>query len=251
MTGKLGLLQLFSGLQKRGRCLFNQILGKVLLVMSCLFGSAAQADGMVAIAVWDFDSHAVDLPNGSAPSQLSRALSEILIEQLLNYPGIQVVERMRLREILNEQKLGSSALADEDARLRLGRIAGAQHMIFGSLISLADFSRVDVRLVSVQTSQVLTSHEASAKTDELGTAMVDVARELATSIGHGKTSIENIQSPNANPATLMLFDQGLAMMDLKDFVSAIDVFKKILTLSAGFTPAERQLQIALEKLTRQ
>lgn len=232
------------------RSLFNQIFSSVLLVISCLCGDGAQAGGMT-IAVWDFDSHEVDHSSTPSLSQLSRALSEVLIEQLLSYPGVQVVERMRLREIFDEQKLGSSALADEDTRLKLGHIAGAQHMIFGSLIRLGGVTRVDVRLVSVQTSQVLSSHETSTMTEEISTAMEEVARTLATSIGHGKTSSENIHSPNANPATLMVFDQGLALMDQKDFLAAIDVFKRILTSSAGFAPAERQLQIALEKLTRQ
>jgi len=249
-TGKLGLGHSVHGPQKRGRSLVNKLFCKVLLVMSCLCGGFAQANGMV-IAVWDFDCHDVATPNAPALNTLSRALSEILIEQLLSYPGVQVVERMRLREILDEQKLGSSALADEDARLRLGRVAGAQHMVFGSLISLGDITRDGIRLVSVQTSQVLTSHEASAKTDELGTTMVDVARALATSIGHGKKDTRNDSIPAANPATLVLFDQGLALMDRKDFVAAIDVFKKLLASTAGFMPAERQLQISLEKLTRQ
>ena len=249
-TGKLGFGHFVPGPQKRGRSLFNQIFCNVVLAMAGLFGGGAYAGGTV-IAVWDFDFHEVALPNAPALNQLSRALSEILIEQLLSYPGVQVVERMRLREILDEQKLGSSALADQDARLRLGRIVGAQHMIFGSLISLGDVTRADVRLVSVQTSEVLTSHEASVKTGDLGTSMVDVARALATSLGHGKTAIQNMAVSKATSATLMFFDQGLALMDLKDFVAAIDVFKKILASNADFAPAERQLQIALEKLTRQ
>ncbi len=249
-TGNLALTQFVPGPQERGCFLFKQIFYKVLLTLSCFVGGNVHASGMV-IAVWDFDSHEVTLPNTPALSQLSRALSEILVEQLLSYPGIQVVERMRLREILDEQKLGSSALADEEARLRLGRVAGAQHMIFGSLVSLGGVTRADVRLVSVQTSEVLTSHEASVKTGELGTTMVDVARALASSLGHGKAAGQMIAAPKATPATLILFDQGLALMDLKDFVAAIDVFKKILTSNADFAPAERQLQIALEKLTRQ
>lgn len=236
--------------ERRTCTFFSRFFFKALLAISSLFGAGAQADA-ISIAVWDFDNHEVNHSSAPALSPLSRALSELLVEQLLFYPTVQVVERMRLREVLDEQKLGSSDLADEDARIRLGRIAGAQYMIFGSLISLGDYSRVDVRLVSVQTSQILTAHEASAKTDDLGTAMEDVARTLATSIGHGKTNSGNIHSPNATPATLMLFDQGLALMDQKAFIAAIDVFKKILTNSAGFAPAERQLQIALENLTRQ
>jgi hypothetical protein len=40
-------------------------------------------------------------------------------------------------------------------------------------------------------------------------------------------------------------------MDRKDFTAAIEVFKKIILADPGFTAAERQIQLALDKLTRQ
>jgi curli biogenesis system outer membrane secretion channel CsgG len=238
------------GLTRVAGLFLRRMSGRILLVMFSLSSVCAQAEDMT-IAVWDFDSHELAIPNATPLGHLSRALAEILIEQLLSYPGIRVIERARLREILDEQKLGSSALADEDARLRLGRMAGAQGMIFGSLMSLGDVTRVDVRLVSVQTSQVVAAQDTSARADDLTVAMVGVARALADSLGHGKSTDSAGAKSATNPATLALFDDGLALMDRKDFTAAIEVFKKIILADPGFTAAERQIQLALDKLTRQ
>ena len=69
----------------------------------------------------------MDRPDTSALAPVARPVSEILIEELQACPGLRAVERSRLRDILDEQKLGSSPLADADTRLRLGHLAEVRH----------------------------------------------------------------------------------------------------------------------------
>lgn len=201
--------------------------------------------------MWDFDSQELSAQPGTKLSALSRALSELLVEQLLSYPGVRVIERTRLREILDEQKLGASALADEDTRIRLGRLAGAQNMVFGNLIGIGDTTRADVRLVSVATTQVLASHEVSGQAQDLEGQMQEVAEAMAQALGAGKAKAGHGTGSSADPKLLVRFDEGLALMDRKDFAAAIEHFKKLLQTDPAFTPAERQLRIALEQLSRQ
>jgi curli biogenesis system outer membrane secretion channel CsgG len=230
---------------------FSALRNAAVLTWLVVLGSAHALAQQASVAVWDFDSYAVQT-SGAAPAEtLSRALSEILLSQLLQYPGTQVVERSRLREILDEQKLGSSALADEDARLRLGRIAGAQQMVFGSLMRIGALTRVDVRLVSVATSQVLAAHEASGTTEELVATMQGVARDLARVLLGGQGVAPPSHAAPASAAVLANFDAALALMDRKDFAAALDALQKILQTDPGFTPAERQIAIALAQISRQ
>ena len=72
-----------------------------------------------------------------------------------------VVERQRLKDLLAEQKLTAGALADEDTRLRLGKIIGAQRMVFGGFFVLGDAVQVHVRVIDTATSRVLFSDEAA------------------------------------------------------------------------------------------
>lgn len=213
-------------------------------------GRAAWAQE-ASVAVWDFDHHTVEGSGAPALAQLSRALSEILIEQLLAYPGTRVIERSQLRAILDEQKLGSSALADEDTRLRLGRLAGAQSMVFGSLLQIGDMARMDVRLVSVATTRVLAAEEVSGTLLDLGGGMEGLARTLAAGLGSRLAEPAPGHGVQASAATLARFDAGLALMDQKNYAAALDTFQALLQAEPGFGPAARQIPIALEQLARQ
>jgi TolB-like protein len=221
-----------------------------LCLLACLqVGTAWAQQG--GVAVWDFEHQALDGPDAGALAPVSRALSEILIGELLACPGIQVVERSRLRELLDEQKLGSSDLADADTRLRLGRLAGARHMVFGSLLQIGAQARLDVRLVAVATTEVLAAQELGGTLQDLGAGMQGVARRLAASLGGGPGGPAPVPPVQASAATLARLDAGLALMDRKDFAAALDVFLDLLRTEPGFGPAERQIPILLEKLARQ
>jgi hypothetical protein len=214
----------------------------------------------VTVALWDFDLNSLDSANASRSARYTRALPEILTEHLLAYPETHMVERNRLREILDEQKLGSSSLSDEDTRLRLGKISGARYMIFGSAMSIGPLTRLDVRLVSVENSHVIVSFEILGDPAEFPDQMADLAKGLVASLfGNALTQANVLATPTSSSVTtkkvsagtLALFDTGLAQMDRKDFEGAVDTFKKVLAQAPGFAPAERNIRTSLEKLSTQ
>jgi curli biogenesis system outer membrane secretion channel CsgG len=228
-------------------------------VLVCLLTCTAHAQE-VTLAIWDFDLGSLDTSNTSSAAQYTRALPEILTEQLLSYSGAHIVERSRLREILDEQKLGSSSLSQEDTRIRLGKISGARYMIFGSALSVGPMTRLDVRLVSVETSQVVSSFEISGEASRLPPQMGNLAKGLANSLFGAAVAQSNvatnpgdsaIKTVPLSAATMALFDTGLAQMDRKDFEGAVETFKKVLMQTPGFAPAERNIRTSLEKLSTQ
>jgi len=237
----------------------------VLAAFTCMISDAGRAQE-VTVAVWDFDIRALDKAEATGASgiaQYTRALPEILIQQLLNVPGIRVVDRSRLREVLDEQKLGSSSLSDEDTRIRLGRLSGARNMVFGSALTIGQMTRLDVRLVSVETSLVEVSFEVTGALSELPDQMDTLARDLVTKLlgaamthsqaeaGKNVSGSDSRQATQASASTLILFDAGLAQMDRKNFEGAIETFKEVLTKAPSFAPAERNIRTALEKLSTQ
>jgi curli biogenesis system outer membrane secretion channel CsgG len=70
-----------------------------------------------------------------------------------------LVERERLLAVLRELNLGSSGLADDATALRIGRLTGARMMLFGAYQIVAGQMRLDLRLVDVETSLVLSTAE--------------------------------------------------------------------------------------------
>lgn len=105
------------------------------------------------VAVWDFED--LSPYTGHQFSYLKTVLADVAIKRLNEIQGVQPIERTRLVQVLEEQAIGSSELASEKTRLRLGKLLGAKEMIFGAFQILGENARIDVRLVDVETSKVI------------------------------------------------------------------------------------------------
>lgn len=214
--------------------------------------AAAQAApagaALPAVVVWDFDNQT---PGGLGREgeYLRRALSENLTVQLLQVQGLPVVERQRLKDLLAEQKLGAGELADDDTRLRLGRIVGARRMVFGGFFVLAGQVQLHVRLVDTASARVLFSDELvvplETVMDEVGAMNTRMVRALTGAAGGpGDTGARHAS------ASWQAYDRALALADAGRLDDAITALQALLARDKGFTPAERQLVALLERQAR-
>jgi len=131
-----------------------------------------------AVAVWDIDD--LSPSAGEQPS-----LGEILSSQVMEVIGargdVVVIERERLHLALEELSIGSTSLADEATRLKLGRLVGARLMVFGAYQTIADTMRLDLRLVEVETGKVLKAVKGTASSGDLS-EWLKVARDAAADL---------------------------------------------------------------------
>jgi len=118
------------------------------LIISCTSGIN---NSMKSIAVWDLDNLS---PEGASPSDLGELLSIEVIKAIQESGRYSVIERERLFMALEELNLGSTALVDENTRLKLGKISSAQLMVFGGYQVIGDTMRLDLRLVDVETGRI-------------------------------------------------------------------------------------------------
>jgi curli biogenesis system outer membrane secretion channel CsgG len=210
---------------------------------------AQSSAALPAVVVWDFDNQTPGAAGlggpGSATDFLRRSLSENLTAALLQVAGLPVLERQRLKDLLAEQKVSATELADEDARVRLGRIVGAGRMVFGGFFVLGDQVQIHVRVVDTATSRVLFSDEAATG---LGTVMQQVEplnRRLARALGAGAAPGQTFAA-----ASWQAYDQALALADAGKLDEAVVALQALLGKDKGFVPAERQLVALLDKLSR-
>lgn len=205
--------------------------------------ASAQATApLPAVVVWDFDNQS---PMPGAGEFLRRALPENLTAQLLRVPGLPVVERQRIRDLLAEQKVSATDLADAEARLRLGRIVGAARMVFGGFFVLGEQVQVHVRVVETATSRVLVSDEFTGSLAGVMQQVEALNRRLTRTLGGG-TSPGLTYSASSWEA----YDRALAMADAGRLDDAITALQSLLTEDKNFHPAERQLVALLEKVSR-
>jgi len=150
-----------------------------LCVVAALSGCAGDPviPSMPAVAVWDPE----DVSPGAAGEQGIGEVLALRIVEAARARGLTVVERGKLLLAVEELRLGSSALADESTRLRLGRITGARRMVFGGYIAVGNRVRMDLRLVDVETGKVL---RTASRTGPAGgiEALLDLCGKAASDL---------------------------------------------------------------------
>jgi curli biogenesis system outer membrane secretion channel CsgG len=141
---------------------YKLLLLSVFILCSC--ASEAPYPGNAAVAVWDLDNLT---PAASGRDDLGELLSSQVIDTLQKRGDHPVVERQRLILAMEELKLGSTSLADEETRLRLGRLTGARLMVFGSYQIIGSSMRIDLRLVEVETGRIIKAVQKVSRSSDL------------------------------------------------------------------------------------
>ncbi len=139
-------------------------------------GTALVNADPVALAIWSFENNS--LTASKNVDHFQQTLPDLLVADLSRYPALQIVERQNLVQALEEQKLGASELVAEEDRLKLGRIAGASAMLFGSYVVVDDQIRIDVRVVEVETSLIKFSKDTTTSLASVETEMHKLAEGL-------------------------------------------------------------------------
>jgi TolB-like protein len=125
--------------------------------------------GNAPVAIIKFDS--------SSERFSSRVIND-LTETLIN-DGIKVVDRQNIDLILAEQNFQLSGYVSDESAVSIGRMLGAQFIIVGSGENMADYYRVQFRMLSVETAAIQSSISQNIRYD---TAM---RRLLDTSVSDG------------------------------------------------------------------
>ncbi|MGH9460985.1 MAG: protein kinase domain-containing protein [Vicinamibacteria bacterium] len=112
------------------------------------------ASGRPAIAVMYFEDN-----TGSEEIRwLAKGLPNMLVTDLAQTPGLDVVSRQRIQEILRQ--IGKDELEAIDASLvpEIARRAGAGAVVGGSIYKLDDQIRIDVQVEDVGSGRILSAH---------------------------------------------------------------------------------------------
>ena len=138
---------------------------------------AGGADTRPTVALAEFTNGA--LGRTAEFAELSTGIQDIMITTLAPSPNVRVVERRKLQNILDEQKLASSSEIDQSTAIRVGRILGAQHFVAGGAIIFRGDVRIDVRAFNTETSRVEYTETIQGKESELLELIDRLSRKVA------------------------------------------------------------------------
>ncbi len=147
----------------------------VALLLTALLSMPAvvRADSIV-VAVLPFSNNSGD-PQWDP---LGRGLAEMMTTDLARSPSLVVVERVRLQEVLSELEIQQGTGFDPATAAQVGRLVGASHLAFGSLVALAPDLRLDVRLVTTDAGRVLVAESVTGQKDRFFALETELADKL-------------------------------------------------------------------------
>lgn len=89
-----------------------------------------------------------------------------MITQLVNLRRFKVIERGVLDEVLKEQRLQASGVVDEQAAVKVGRVAGADAIVLGTISLIGSTTTVSARVIDTETSEtIVAKSEHAERTD--------------------------------------------------------------------------------------
>ncbi len=131
--------------------------------LSSILASSITKSGKKSIAVVDF----TDLQGHV--SELGRFIAEEMSGNMTSQSqAFDVLDRNHIKKLLEEQKLSMSGLMDPSAIKKIGKLAGADVIITGTITPFGDSIRVSCKAIDTETAKVI----GSARGDIAKTATI-------------------------------------------------------------------------------
>jgi len=204
--------------------------------------TAAQATSdLPTVAVMDFSGFMLGEAGNSVA--IGKAVSAMLVTEFSGREGIRVIERDQLNKLLTEQKLALSGRVEEASAVEVGKMLGAQYVLFGQVTSMGAQLRMDIRATEVETSRVVSVLKKNDKTAELFAVVEWVADEFSKQLNLTPPSSRPAREPVPVKATIE-FSRGVDFEDKGDAAQAIEHYESALAVY----PAHRDAQRALARL---
>ncbi len=166
------------------------------LSAGALRAQAKAPDSRPTIAVMYFSNAALVKHDEYEP--LSKGMAEMLITELSANPALHVIEREQLQKLLDEQNLAGAGRVDQETAVKIGKLLGARHMLFGGfVIDFKNKMRLDLRSVDAETSTIEYVQSLTGNADNV----LDLIAELGGKVSKGLKLPAN-PTAGARPASL-------------------------------------------------
>jgi tetratricopeptide (TPR) repeat protein len=195
------------------------------------------------IAVYDFDGSTL----GEEMAPLALGLAEFTAIDLSKIKALTVVERAKLRFLLQEMELAQSGLIDTTRAPQVGRILGSRNIVTGRVTSPSmehlRLSGVIVNTVDSSKAYPGSSEEQLNKIFEMQKEFVrQIVRELGVELTPEELDSLEIR-PTDSYEAFLAYCQGLVHQKNGQYEQALKEFRRALHLDKNFGYARTQLSM--------
>jgi TolB-like protein len=179
--------------------------------------------------------------------KLRKGLAGMLISDLSNVNMIDIVERDRIEDILDEQELNNTSAFDQNTASEIGKLLGAEIILTGAYFEMFDSFRIDARFIDVETGEILKAEGVDGESSQFfrleKQLMWKIIRNLDISLTDVEVKtmneMENKQQVSYDDA--LAFSRALDEKDAGNIVEAIDILEKIIEDNPDFQAANEEM----------
>ena len=176
---------------------------------------------------------------------LERGMAGMLISELAANPALRVVERENIQRLVDEQNLAASGRVDAQTASKIGKLVGARYAVMGDFIDLYGDFRVDVRVVNVETSEIIKTEKATLQREHL----FDLVRTIAAALNKDlnlpalpRQVSEQRMSRQVPTEALTFYSRALLYQDRGQRDKAIEYYNRALSVFPQYTEASEGLR---------
>lgn len=209
-----------------------------------LCGDEGRGD-VKSIAFMEFDNNSVGKYQ-EKHGLMAKGLSVLFMQLFRNISNFSVIERDKINVVMKELDLQKSGAVDRSTAVKVGKVIGAQYMVFGSIMQLDDRTAITlVRVVSVETSEIIESLDKEGK-PEFAKAIRELVEELSRKLNvqlddNTKQLIKEAGTDSDDAVSL--YAKGLEYMDRYEYESAYSYFKQAYEMDNSFEEAKRKMDL--------
>jgi TolB-like protein len=207
------------------------------LILVLLATAATASAAPMRVAVMDFTDAA---PDGSL-DHLGKGLQSMITTDLSVSSAFEIVERARLKDIQGELKLQRRAEIDPKTAVRIGKLAGATHLVSGSFTVLGEKMRIDCRLVAVDNGKVLLAEKVEGDKAAFFELEKSLVQKVVGSLGAKVAPKERAEMGKVHTAdfdAFRKFSEGIVQFDEQKYDEALSSLRQATTMDAEFKLAQ-------------
>lgn len=228
------------------------IAGAALGVAAPVIPALAQGDAKPTIAIMYFDNN-VYSKDARDFDGLSKGIADFLITEMSANPGIRLLDRGQVQKLVNEQKLVAGSPVDRETAVRIGKLLGADHLVFGGYTADASGNvRIDARAVAVEQGVVEYSERMHAKADDVMALAARLGRRLNAGMhlppvaarsgdASGAAGAQQAGAPTGSSGLpikyVVMYGRALDLADRGEKARAIEMLGAVLKEYPDFEPA--------------
>jgi TolB-like protein len=217
----------------------------ITALASTALAATAKSKPTIAILTFDYGGKNVTL------EPLREGLAQMLIADVSNLSDVQVVERTRLKALLEEQKLGRSGKIDPATAARVGKLLGARFLVLGSYFDIAESMRIDARVVEVETGKIVRAVGANGASGDFLGIEQDLAGKLGEVLaaalpGVAKAGPPARKAPKVKSTTVATYGRALLALDDGKRNDAKTLLAKVVEEAPDFRLAKTELNALMQ-----